>query len=129
MKICIANVAIAIACLLLPAAVSMPSDGTPLVADHATVARSLMPSLRLAAATADRSSHPGLKKGSVAPNFTVQNPTGKPVKLSNYTEKVVVIDFWTIGCVPLFSLSWTKLERLRLPMSVMGARQPAWKMP
>ena len=86
-------------CLLIPATMSTPSDGSPLVTDHATIAASVGPSTRMAAATADPSV-PGLKKGSVAPNFTVQDRTGKPVKLSDYAGKVVVIDFWSIACVP-----------------------------
>ena len=37
----------------------------------------------------------------VAPNFTLTNvKTGKPVSLSDFKGKVVVIDFWATWCIP-----------------------------
>jgi peroxiredoxin len=41
-----------------------------------------------------------LADGSVAPDFTAQDKDGKPVRLSDYKGKVVVLDFWATWCVP-----------------------------
>ena len=38
--------------------------------------------------------------GSKAPNFTLPDFEGKPVSLSNYQGKVVLLDFWATWCAP-----------------------------
>ena len=41
-----------------------------------------------------------LKSGTKAPDFSLKTTTGKTIKLSDYKNKVVIVDFWATWCPP-----------------------------
>ncbi|MDB5272405.1 MAG: redoxin family protein [Chitinophagaceae bacterium] len=45
-------------------------------------------------------SHARLKIGDQAPDFTILNQEGKPIKLSSLRGNVVLVDFWASWCMP-----------------------------
>ena len=68
---------------------------------QAAVARAARRKAMMAAEAAAESRRPALlAAGTPAPDFTVDDRDGKPVKLSDYRGKTVVLDFWATWCPP-----------------------------
>src|SRR5436190_15302432 len=41
-----------------------------------------------------------IRVGQIAPDFTIKDPSGKDVKLSDYRGKIVFLNFWASWCAP-----------------------------
>lgn len=78
-----------------------PRGAGGIPAAQAAVARAKrLKAQQAAEAAAEAARPPLLTAGTVAPDFTVQDKDGKPVKLSDYKGKTVVLDFWATWCPP-----------------------------
>ncbi len=49
---------------------------------------------------ASRKATPGTANRRPAPDFTLSQPDGQPLRLSSYRGKVVLLDFWATWCYP-----------------------------
>ena len=75
------------------------SGGTlPVAAARVIPAAAQAPQVVRAPGAGRSSELPLLVAGTVAPDITVQDRAGNPVKLSDYRGKTVVLDFWATWC-------------------------------
>lgn len=62
---------------------------------------------------------PLLANGTAAPDFTAYDPDGKPVKLSDYRDKIVLVDFWATWCGPC-KVTMPHMEKLHKKLGPQG---------
>lgn len=54
-----------------------------------------------------------VKKGSIAPDFSLKTSEGKALKLSDYKGKAVLLHFWATWCPPCSRKIWRYGENRR----------------
>jgi thiol-disulfide isomerase/thioredoxin len=62
-----------------------------------------------------------LAVGTDAPDWTLNDPSGKPHKLSDYRGSVVILDFWATWCGPCAQLM-PKMQKLQDKYAEKGVR-------
>ncbi|MHA4866666.1 SCO family protein [Duganella sp. PWIR1] len=88
--------------------------------------KTVIATLLLAAATfAGAADNLGLKAGTfdpprVAPDFTVKGSDGKPLKLSQYRGKLVLLEFGYTSCVDVCPVSLTMLANARKQLGALA---------
>lgn len=72
-----------------------------------------------AASAEDEGFNPNPLQGKMAPNFTLKDTSGRPVSLSQFKGKAVVVDFWATWCAPCkIEIPW--LEKFNDEYSAQG---------
>ncbi|MCP4872050.1 MAG: TlpA family protein disulfide reductase [Proteobacteria bacterium] len=62
--------------------------------------RIALTALLFLAATVALAAGPGIEAGTPAPAFELVDPSGEPVKLTDFEGRVVVVNFWASWCSP-----------------------------
>jgi len=75
-------------------------NGVVLLVIAGLVALMIYASVRISRKSGGGSSPQALSKGSVAPDFELKTLDGKPVKLSSFRGKAVLLNFWATWCGP-----------------------------